>query len=77
MDDVSLWLRSVDMDSHVDAFRANDIDGATLLQLTEKTLDFMKLNPLHTAKMLGKIDKLRGRSFFLVLCFCCVLISLC
>ncbi|MCJ8730029.1 hypothetical protein PDJAM_G00113750 [Pangasius djambal] len=60
-DDVSAWLREEGLESLVDKFKANNIDGAELLLLTKETLS----SELHIeslglrSKILQKIEELK------------------
>ncbi|XP_030637031.1 WD repeat, SAM and U-box domain-containing protein 1 [Chanos chanos] len=63
-DDVSSWLREEGLDTLVDAFKANNIDGTELLSLSKESL----ISEMHIesvglrSKVLRKIEELKSAS---------------
>lgn len=59
--DVGLWLTSLELPMHVDAFKSHSVDGFMLLVLTEedlyKTLGVS--SPIHRKKIMLAIGELR------------------
>lgn len=67
LDDVSIWLKSINMEEYVDLFKKEEITGECLNELTElhlkKELNINKLG--HRLKILKSINDYRDKTFFL------------
>merc|ERR1719476_222238 len=60
--DVTNWLKSLELDSHADVFKAHAVDGKLLLPLDEQDM-YKVLNitsPLHRKKLMMAIAELRS-----------------
>jgi hypothetical protein len=60
--DVTSWLKSLELDSHADVFKAHAVDGKLLLTLDEQDM-YKVLNitsPLHRKKLMMAIAELRS-----------------
>eukprot|EP01083_Nonionella_stella_P205915 749430_1 len=62
VDDVSTWLKSIDLSMYIDGFRSNKIDGSILYNDIKeiKHLIDLKVNEIHANKLLREINILRA-----------------
>ncbi len=62
--DVSKWLRSIEMDNHIDSFAKNKIDGQCLKHMDEETLRALGVSlSVHRAKLLQQALQVFGSGF--------------
>jgi hypothetical protein len=66
--DVSKWLRSIEMDNHIDSFAKNKIDGQCLKLMDDESLRGLGVSlPVHRTKLLQQVIQVFGSGFsFLV-----------
>mmetsp|Transcript_12184 Transcript_12184/g.12019 ORF Transcript_12184/g.12019 Transcript_12184/m.12019 type:complete len:110 (+) Transcript_12184:541-870(+) len=54
IDDVVTWLQAIQLDAYVELFKANHINGYTLINLTDKDLESLKITDILKRKNLLK-----------------------